>query len=376
MSITNILTYAKKEFRSFKELPFNPIDSLIFVQLSYISFDCYLEHIDSKEIRLKDAYKAEYFEHDMFHTNRPVLDQELLTYLCANPRFRDVKLKHYTNDLNLEKEQQFSAITFVLPNHVIYVAYRGTDGNIVGWKEDFNMFFSFPVPSQEEARKYLEYVAAKFPTYKLIVGGHSKGANLAVYAVATVGEAIQERVLQVFDHDGPGFLSENMGKLHIEVIRDKIHKTVPQSSIFGLMMETNEGYRVVKSDGFFIFQHDPYTWQIERKDFTYLEGVTRSAVHVDETLTHWLKDLSVEERERFVEEFFSIIEQSGIRTLSDFADDWMKMIPRIVSVMKNTDPKTRGFIIEIMKNMNSHFVETLKLPKIPPVPKRLRLNKK
>ena len=43
-------------------------------------------------------------------------------------------------------------MTFILPDGSSYVAFRGTDSTIVGWKEDFNMTFLNPVPAQEEAR--------------------------------------------------------------------------------------------------------------------------------------------------------------------------------------------------------------------------------
>ena len=52
--------------------------------------------------------------------------------------------------------------------------------------------------------RYLEAVALRLPK-RLIVGGHSKGGNLALYAALRAKPAVQERIERVYTHDGPGF---------------------------------------------------------------------------------------------------------------------------------------------------------------------------
>ncbi len=92
-----------------------------------------------------------------------------------------MKINCHINVIEKEWETQFSAATFILEDGTIYVAFRGTDETIVGWKEDFNMAFLSPVPGQALSVKYLNVVTERFhnPFY---VGGHSKGGNLAVYS--------------------------------------------------------------------------------------------------------------------------------------------------------------------------------------------------
>ena len=58
-----------------------------------------------------------------------------------------------------------------------YVAFRGTDSSIVGWKEDFMMAFRRPVASQEAAARYLTELAGHWAG-PIMVGGHSKGCLL------------------------------------------------------------------------------------------------------------------------------------------------------------------------------------------------------
>lgn len=65
-------------------------------------------------------------------------------------------------------------MTFHLPNQIDYIAFRGTDASFVGWKEDFNLCFQENIPSQISA---LNYVNNYKTNHKLILGGHSKGAQ-------------------------------------------------------------------------------------------------------------------------------------------------------------------------------------------------------
>ena len=57
------------------------------------------------------------------------------------------------NLVEKEWETQFSAITFILDDGTLFLAFRGTDETIVGWKEDFNMAFLSPVPVEFQIRE-------------------------------------------------------------------------------------------------------------------------------------------------------------------------------------------------------------------------------
>ena len=76
------------------------------------------------------------------------------------------------NRIDEETQTQFSALTMLLPDGSAYVAFRGTDDTIVGWKEDFNMAFTPEIPAQKYAAEYLRQVSAALPFRPLLVGGH------------------------------------------------------------------------------------------------------------------------------------------------------------------------------------------------------------
>lgn len=127
-----------------------------------------------------------------------------MTALAASPRFRNIQMLGYTEQFDAAEEKQFAAVCFQITPDLCYIAFRGTDSTLVGWKEDFNMAFKCPVPSQKTAVRYLTD-AARHCRGKILVGGHSKGGNLAVYAAVKCSEDIQKRIERVYSHDGPGF---------------------------------------------------------------------------------------------------------------------------------------------------------------------------
>jgi len=77
----------------------------------------------------------------------------------------------------------------------MYIAFRGTDDSIVAWKEDFMMSFSV-IPAQKFALDFLKHVISRHPNTDFIVGGHSKGGNLAIYSCAMCDELFRDRCKQ------------------------------------------------------------------------------------------------------------------------------------------------------------------------------------
>ena len=115
----------------------------------------------------------------------PKEDTKLIQVIARSKRFSSMKMSGYINDIDLQRQTQFSAVVFDLDNeHNYYVAFRGTDNTLIGWKEDFNMGFDFPVPAQITALEYFEEARIGLKEGTFILGGHSKGGNLAIYASA------------------------------------------------------------------------------------------------------------------------------------------------------------------------------------------------
>ena len=212
-----------------------------------------------------------------------------------------------------EMTKQFFALTFHLPDGSLVISYRGTDMSLTGWKEDFNMSFEDTVPSQKDALSYLNRIAAKYKG-KIFLTGHSKGGNLAVYATANASKRIQQRIVRVFNNDGPGFNEESRTYSILPSIADKVVTIVPSSSIVGMLLEHLPSYRVIESTSVSIFQHDPYTWCFDGPHFAYKENLSDDSLMMNRILSTWIKSLSREKRETFVDSLFSIFGNAGIKT--------------------------------------------------------------
>ncbi|HBM74621.1 MAG TPA: hypothetical protein DD429_03605, partial [Clostridiaceae bacterium] len=133
----------------------------------------------------------------------------------------------------------------------------------------------------------------------------------------------------------------------------RIHKTMPQSSIIGMLLQNQEEYSVVKSNRVWLMQHDPFSWLIENDDFQYIPSVTKSALYMNETLNQWVNSLDDQKRELFVNTLFQIIQATNATTFYDLTEDWQKRAIAVLDAIKGIDGETKVFIFETIKALFS-----------------------
>ena len=343
--MNNIISYAETALDSFAVRPFSDVDSLILSCLSFLDIPEDLS--DGRTWRgmpLKELYRAEHFDRLFSVTFAPDRTKQLLTAVAASPRFRDVKVMNYVSRLDEAQEKQFSAMTFRLAPRLSYIAFRGTDGTVVGWKEDFNMAFRSPIPSQEEAIRYLTTAGRHCPG-TILLGGHSKGGNLAVYAAVRVPAPVQGRITAVYSNDGPGFHPDFLRRTEYLRMEPKILSIVPKSSIVGMLLEHSADYTVVDSDQLGFFQHDGFSWQVKGREFVKLGQVNPQVAVNDRELRQWLLERPVEQREKFVDALFDVLSASGATTLSDLKADSFGAAVAAIRAMQDLDKETREGLV-------------------------------
>ena len=258
------------------EKPFCEVDSLILSQFSYLKFDGMLpeeaaQGAESRVVSLEQIRRHEQYD-SLYGDERYRRDNTALFLgMYDSRRFHNTKIMNYVNRIDLDTEMQFAAVTIVLPDDMVYVAFRGTDETIVGWKEDLNLAFSEPVPGQRMSVEYLNRAAETFRG-AFHVGGHSKGGNLAVYASMNCREAVRGRIVTIHDHDGPGFRPEVKAQGAYDEIAERIRKTVPRSSLVGMLLYSEGEYEVVESRTIGLAQHNPYTWLVRDDGFLIADG--------------------------------------------------------------------------------------------------------
>ena len=357
----SIIEYTETEFRSFDAHPLGPVDSLVLSQFAYIDLFGLVPGISEplKYVTVADCLKAEHFTSMFIETRDPKNNRSLLFALAASPRFRDIKMTCYVNEYDAVKEKQFSAVTYILPDKSIYIAFRGTDDTLIGWKEDLNMAFVYPVPSQERALSYLSEVSSRI-SGKLIIGGHSKGGNLAVYSAFSAPESIQSRIQIIYDHDGPGFKQGVLDCEGYKNIEGRIRKTIPQFSLIGMLLEGHKRYTVVESSRVGIMQHDPFSWKIANGGFSTTEEVSDGAKYMNRAIRDWLDSLSAEDREKFVDLLFGVLDAGDARTFSEITSEWKKNFSAIFAAIRETDPQMKKFIGELIKDFGLLLVHNLR----------------
>lgn len=328
---------------------FNEVDGLVLSALSYIPF----ELIPDKHWKNLTVHDACAYLLNLKNIKDKLLfklDYALLVTLRDCDRFKNMKLYEYTNLIDTKTQTQFSAITIRLHHNLHCVCFRGTDHTLVGWKEDFNMSFVCPVPAQEMAVSYFEKVSNRFLGSKYIVCGHSKGGNLAIYASAFCKPRLQNKILSVWNFDGPGFDEKILRTEEYLKICDKISTFVPQSSIVGMLLGHEEKYTIVHSTQTIeILQHDYYSWDVSRNHFVYLDTVTNRSKFVDVTLKSWLANMDYDEREHFVDTIYNILLETNAFTITEFSDNWFVNVKTILKSIQNLDSETRKQISKTLR---------------------------
>ncbi len=348
-----VLEYLEKfGSKTFKRLPFGEVDALILSQFSYLKFDGIVPGPDDLDsfVSLTDIKNHPKFD-DLFSDKRyEKPNRKLFKLMSESVRFGDLKLDWYVNIIGDEREIQFSAVTFRFPEGIDYVAYRGTDENMVGWKEDANLSIMEEIPGEKEAVKYLKE-AAKVLNGNFYVGGHSKGGLNAIYASSAAPASVKKRIMGIYSFDGPAIREDVRNKLDYAGIRDRYHKFVPKSSLIGMIFETDDIYTVVKNKAAGILQHDPYNWIVDGIDFAYEDSLSKSAEVVNTAMANWLKGLDKNARSRFIDCVFEVADACEDNDLVSIALNPVKSIRQMLDGYDRMEDGEREFLKEVLNGL-------------------------
>lgn len=300
---------------SLAAVPLNDIDALLFARLSYIPFEGVVPAGFDGGKPLAEAARQVLAKGVLDGDDSLMAeDKRLLQLLVDAPRYERLTLCGYEAITNKEIEEQFAALTIRLPLGAC-VAYRGTDGTLVGWKEDFNMSFSGTVPAQLHAVDYLTRAAVVPGTLRLC--GHSKGGNLAVYAAAFCPESIQGRIVAVRNFDGPGFQNEIASRPAFQRVLGRTRTFLPRSSVVGMLLEHEEPYTVVDSQGAGLNQHNLYLWEMRRDRFEEVRQVSDGSQLIDRTVKDWVANMDADQRERVINGVYAALEATQADTVRE-----------------------------------------------------------
>ena len=349
----NIIDYVKEWGKySLSEKPFNEVDSLVLCQMIYFNYKEFVPGFEESNVPVgiqsiyvhpdRDRILDDYW----YREN----NKELFASAAQSRRFGNLKMNYYVNIINEETQTQFSAMTYILEDKNAYIAYRGTDATIVGWKEDLNLAFSKPLHSQQLAVEYMDRVAG-YIGGSFYAGGHSKGGNLAVYAAMNCKPETRESLLKVFNNDGPGFRPEIRQLGHYEAIADRMIKFIPRSSLVGTILEDQDDYELIESKGVGMLQHNAYSWKIEDGAFLRAKSMKSGKILRDAALNEWILSLSDSEIHAFVDTLYDVVAASEASNVFEFGADWKKCTQSVFEAAKELDETTRKSIAKIIRSL-------------------------
>ena len=349
--MAGINTYIKEYGdKTFNEEKFNEIDNVILSSVVYLNFDGIVPK-NKKSISLCEAgniflYKYNYFDVSKLGIAQKV-SYKILKQIVNTKRYKDIQMYNYK--YIWDTDTQFGAVCFKVKKKFIYVAFEGTDNLLSGWKEDFQMAYEFPVPSQKLAVKYLNENIKLFDK-NIIVGGHSKGGNLALVSSMYCKNRINKKIKRIYSNDGPGLKKEQIESENYSKVRDRLIHLVPNYSYVGVLLR-NDKFTVIKTNRKDFMAHAVSSWQVNKNEFI-RENLSSISDSFRKSLLKWLDEHDLNQREKMISTVFKTLEESGIKNLNDFFN--LKNAITVIRNINNIDEETKNLVISLIEfNLNN-----------------------
>jgi hypothetical protein len=344
-SIKDYVKYYKDV--SMDKVSFNEVDSMLFTQFVYADFKDIIPIEKGKFILFSDAARLFLRKYDENTKKVPKFIREvydLIYQLRDAKRYADIKMYHYVKVVDDEK--QFCAFTLRFQGKT-YVVFEGTDTSLIGWKEDFMLSNTFPVPAQRMALEYLNETIGFFDN-EVYVGGHSKGGNLAMTAGMLASSRLRMKIRTIYNFDGPGFRVKEFGTSAYGRMARKLKMFVPEDSTIGMLLLHTPSYQVVKSNVVGVWQHDPLNWECFGGIFIPGTLTIRSA-NLEKSNIEFIASLNESERAKIIDTIFSIFDKLGIKDTSEIKIPKINQAITLVKEITTLDSDSRHKLITLLK---------------------------
>ena len=341
----NIYNYARKYGNvTFKEKEFNDVDNLVFSLLSYLDFSN--TNINKGKYSLEKIGREYLKKNTYWNISKLGIAQKnaykLLTIVIEKERYRHLLLSNYV--YNFDKEKQFSALTFEISKKLNYICFEGTDELVSGWKEDGELACFFPIPSHIEAINYVNNNVKLFGP-NIIIGGHSKGGNLALVAAMFMHEYKKFKVKKVYNNDGPGLRKKEFESNKYKQIKKKYIHIVPDICLVGILLR-HDKYEVIKSNiPNNILSHAISSWMI-KDDHLVTSSLSKKSKRLEKRLLSWLDKHDDSERIMLINNIFKVFEDSDITNLVVMRK--IKNIIKIIHNINNIDKQTKDLLMDLL----------------------------
>lgn len=340
---------------TFKHNHYNNVDGAIFSRIAYLPFD-------GSEIghKLGETFRIMIEKKGVAAMGDYNLSFAKLLTLC--PRFAKSTVLDVEQLTKSNPALQFAANTVRISKKEIVISYRGTDSTIIGADEDATMSYSDVIQGQKVATAYLTKIANKFPKDKIYIVGHSKGGNYAGYAAANVPSTIQDRIVSTVNFDGPGYTQLVYNAKGFKRIMPKMRTYIPESSLFGIMLDHPERTIIVKSSFPIWAQHDPMRWTVARTSFVLAKGLSRTARIIRHALIKFNTTIPAEQRSQMLNSLFSAFEDQNITDMSQFTEHKLMGTLHLSRAYLSMTSKEREVANQVVRDLVSSTSRNLSHP--------------
>lgn len=361
------INYIKKYGdRDFAEMPFNDVDNIALCEILYMPFEHVVSDSFNEELVPFSEACRKLFE---YNGNRHVAPGLMLMKkisvkmmaMANTKRFGSMKVVGCKCAFDVEPPLQFGAMTFLLPDGTCVVVFRGTDDSLIGWQEDLNLYTRKGIPSHTLAVEYLESVAKHFDG-DIIICGHSKGGNLALYSAVKCSENTRRRIVRLYNNDGPGFITDDLttSSEYKELLPNYRH-FVPSNSFVGMLLMHDNDFKAVNCKYFFGFlQHDLSAWKTKGTEIYFKNDISKLAKLTDEFLKELIFRITDDEGKLIDKWFTELIKGIGQDGLMSISRNLVSSVKGAVKVYKDTDSETKAAFDSFLGGLGKVAVNSVK----------------
>ena len=328
---------------SFKEKKINEVDKVIFSFLSYANINGILAKKSKMTLeKIANIHKKKSPSKD----NNIIAVKEgnkLLHTLKCYKRYKDCLIYHY--EYQGDKETQFGAFTIEYEKNKVFVTFEGTDHLFSGWVEDFMLSYQFPTISQKKAITYLN----KYFTLskkELIVGGHSKGGNLALVGAMYASPFVKRKIKEIYNVDGPGLLEKEFKSKKYQNIQKKYHHIIPNYCLIGLFLNhSNDEVKYSTNKG--ILSHNIAYWEVEENHFKKTK-LSNFSQELDQKLQEWFHTYNKADKQEFIRNLDLILDKASVTSIIELKENHKKILSLIYET-KEMNSNTKKILEDFIK---------------------------
>ncbi|MBR5423054.1 MAG: DUF2974 domain-containing protein [Clostridia bacterium] len=350
---------------SFTELPFNAVDSFALCQSFYLPVEKVYKNLNKDDVTLRELYMKSFELRGSRHKAVGVILSRQISIraveLARSARFGSAKVTDFSEVFATQPAIQFCAMTLALDDGTTAIVFRGTDDSIIGWKEDVDLLVKKSMPSHQLALDYLEKAAAN-STGDIVLCGHSKGGNLALWAALQSKDSTRARIKGLYNLEGPGFYNYHL--YHTPAYKellDRYYHIIPHGAFIGVMLAHDDDYEVVKSSfpsG--PFQHDLTSWMVEEDHPVYMPGLNLVGRFNDLLMKKVMDLIPVEHYGSIEKVADAIVKGAGQLYLTGFTKNLRSSIKGAVDAWNSTDAEMKNEIMESFKGLGAAVPGALK----------------